>query len=42
MPSVMSGIEECKKFESLITVISERKRNVDERLKELSIKFCFK
>jgi hypothetical protein len=38
----MWELEESKKILRLISEIKERKRKVDQRLKEIGIKFCFR
>jgi hypothetical protein len=42
IPIRLSEIEEAKKIQNLITGIRERKTKVDERIKELGIRFFFK
>jgi hypothetical protein len=39
---IMWELEESKKILRLISEIKERKRKVDQRLKEIGIKFCFR
>ena len=42
IPIMLSEIEEAKKIQKLITGIRERKTKVDERIKELGLRFFFK
>ena len=42
IPIRLSEIEEAKKIQKLITGIRERKTKVDERIKELGLRFFFK
>ncbi len=39
---IMWELEESKQILRLISEIKERKRKVDQRLKEIGIKFCFR